>query len=359
MFVAHRLVLASCSEYFATMLQETPADATVVVLNNVSHATMSRLLDFMYMGQVQVPKDEITSLMSTAECLQVKGLGSGAHQTDPDPMQSSADDLTTRVEPYSKKAKIETPSHPPAAKSPPCYTTTVASSRPRHSTNEHCNLGAQDLSLAAQQTNSTKSLSNSDTTIWPNKSNPSKYISNNHLQQSNHDTNAPSAHRNSTDPSHTNSAQTLDRSLIDSRQLLDNRSHPLENRGRSPCDRGGPTSSGIESQMEQHIRDVARSSQAQAIIDAIHSSNQQRLNASLDTRIHVSVAAAFNNNNSCESTEAGIKRARSCSPSQDYDRTSLKTEVRGGTVLDMCIDKFEFVHLNIQMFVALNVYLHS
>ncbi|XP_018014502.1 uncharacterized protein LOC108671460 [Hyalella azteca] len=94
---AHRMVLASCSNFFKTMFQETPGEMMMVMLKDVSATAVSALLDFMYMGEVNIPENELASLTSTARLLQIKGL---LHIKD----NAVADLLPTLVQDDSKNS---------------------------------------------------------------------------------------------------------------------------------------------------------------------------------------------------------------------------------------------------------------
>ena len=52
--MVHRLVLATCSDFFDEIFQQTPSDTTraVIVLNEARAHDVECLLDYMYCGQV-------------------------------------------------------------------------------------------------------------------------------------------------------------------------------------------------------------------------------------------------------------------------------------------------------------------
>ncbi len=63
---AHRLVLASSSAYFARVLKqeaalETASDHRVIVLGDVDGAVLTAILAYIYVGQVFVPEDKLSS----------------------------------------------------------------------------------------------------------------------------------------------------------------------------------------------------------------------------------------------------------------------------------------------------------
>ncbi|KAL4709119.1 hypothetical protein ACJJTC_014678 [Scirpophaga incertulas] len=72
---AHRLVLASCSQYFAQLFKELDAEGnTVVVVLSCEPAELRLLLTFMYTGEVTASKKVLPSLLRLAQTLKVSGL---------------------------------------------------------------------------------------------------------------------------------------------------------------------------------------------------------------------------------------------------------------------------------------------
>ncbi|XP_076064467.1 uncharacterized protein LOC143038807 [Oratosquilla oratoria] len=74
-FTAHKLILVTCSEYFRSILGDVPCQHPIVYLRGVCAKEMRALIDFMYTGQTDVPQSDVPGLLSTAESLQIKGLG--------------------------------------------------------------------------------------------------------------------------------------------------------------------------------------------------------------------------------------------------------------------------------------------
>ncbi|XP_077286216.1 uncharacterized protein LOC143911262 isoform X2 [Arctopsyche grandis] len=82
---AHRLVLSICSPYFQRMFHANPCQHPIVVLKDISYRAMKSLLQFMYNGEVSVRQEDLTSFISTAETLEIKGLTNKlSNQTDSD-----------------------------------------------------------------------------------------------------------------------------------------------------------------------------------------------------------------------------------------------------------------------------------
>ncbi|XP_026759677.1 transcription regulator protein BACH1-like isoform X1 [Galleria mellonella] len=71
---AHKVILSICSPYFKKMFQMNPCQHPIVVLRDITYKAMRDLLLFMYHGEVSVKREDLTSFISTAEVLQIKGL---------------------------------------------------------------------------------------------------------------------------------------------------------------------------------------------------------------------------------------------------------------------------------------------
>ncbi|XP_066989413.1 protein tramtrack, beta isoform-like isoform X7 [Macrobrachium rosenbergii] len=73
-YPTHKFVLSTCSQYFQEIFDRTPCKNPVVVLKDIQCRDLEFLLDYMYIGEVNVRQNELTSLIKAAECLRVKGL---------------------------------------------------------------------------------------------------------------------------------------------------------------------------------------------------------------------------------------------------------------------------------------------
>lgn len=71
----HRLVLAACSSYFESLLNENPCKHPIIILpKDVKLWEIQALVDFMYKGQVNVSQAGLPQLLKCAETLQIRGL---------------------------------------------------------------------------------------------------------------------------------------------------------------------------------------------------------------------------------------------------------------------------------------------
>ena len=108
LYPAHKFVLSTCSEYFREMFTKNPCKHPIVFMKDVSGRDLEALLDFMYRGEVNVPQTHLTSLIQTAEGLQIKGLAV------PDEQQLNGPSF------FRRSRELSTPRPPPAPSiSPP------------------------------------------------------------------------------------------------------------------------------------------------------------------------------------------------------------------------------------------------
>lgn len=70
----HKFVLATCSDYFEEMFEKTQCKHPVVVLKDIKKEDFEALLSYMYVGEVNVVQEKLSSLLKSAECLRIKGL---------------------------------------------------------------------------------------------------------------------------------------------------------------------------------------------------------------------------------------------------------------------------------------------
>ncbi|XP_047740462.1 longitudinals lacking protein, isoforms H/M/V isoform X26 [Hyalella azteca] len=80
----HKFVLSTCSEYFEEMFERTQCKHPVIVLKDINSEDLEALLNYMYVGEVNVVQEKLAGLIKAAECLKIKGLA----VPDEDPMES-------------------------------------------------------------------------------------------------------------------------------------------------------------------------------------------------------------------------------------------------------------------------------
>lgn len=70
---AHKLMLSACSPYFETIFKTHEVEYPVVILKGICKKEMKCLIDYMYVGSLEVSEDELPSLLAVANELQIKG----------------------------------------------------------------------------------------------------------------------------------------------------------------------------------------------------------------------------------------------------------------------------------------------
>ncbi|XP_045768677.1 uncharacterized protein LOC123869722 [Maniola jurtina] len=70
----HQVLIALASPYLKELITTVPTQHPVVFLNNVSHATLSLILEYIYTGEVGVPAENISSFIEAAKALHIRGL---------------------------------------------------------------------------------------------------------------------------------------------------------------------------------------------------------------------------------------------------------------------------------------------
>ena len=74
---AHKVILSACSPFFRNILRKNPHQHPLLYLKGVKYQEMLSVLNFMYMGEVNVAQEELNSFLAVAEELRVKGLTQG------------------------------------------------------------------------------------------------------------------------------------------------------------------------------------------------------------------------------------------------------------------------------------------
>ncbi|XP_076030064.1 uncharacterized protein LOC143018520 isoform X6 [Oratosquilla oratoria] len=93
-YAAHKMVLSACSPYFRTLLRANPCQHPIVILKDVGHTEMERLLEFMYNGEVNIAQDQLGAFLKTAENLKIRGLAGSSDESDQMFFQNHTKDLS-------------------------------------------------------------------------------------------------------------------------------------------------------------------------------------------------------------------------------------------------------------------------
>ncbi|XP_018569871.1 protein tramtrack, beta isoform isoform X1 [Anoplophora glabripennis] len=118
-FQAHKIVLSICSPYFKQMFKVNPCKHPIVILKDVGHENMKDILEFMYMGEVSVLRENLTQFLRTAELLQVKGLTGDDSSEETSSTKDNKADCDNDEENEMYNQLIETDVELPIYSSPP------------------------------------------------------------------------------------------------------------------------------------------------------------------------------------------------------------------------------------------------
>jgi len=80
---AHKVILSACSPFFRNVLRRNPHQHPLLYLKGVKYKDILSVLNFMYMGEVNVAQEELNSFLSVAEDLRVKGLTQNNTTSEP------------------------------------------------------------------------------------------------------------------------------------------------------------------------------------------------------------------------------------------------------------------------------------
>jgi len=71
---AHRVVLSASSSFFSSILQHNTQTHLMICLDGISSAELENVLDYIYLGEVQISQDDLDRFMEIAEKLELEGL---------------------------------------------------------------------------------------------------------------------------------------------------------------------------------------------------------------------------------------------------------------------------------------------
>lgn len=127
---AHKVILSACSPFFRNVLRKNPHQHPLLYLKGVKYKEMLSVLNFMYMGEVNVAQEELNSFLAVAEDLRVKGLTqNNAESGDKTKAESKSNSNRNREPPEREPGPPPKRARPvPAAPSTPVPTNNRPSS---------------------------------------------------------------------------------------------------------------------------------------------------------------------------------------------------------------------------------------
>jgi hypothetical protein len=103
---AHKVILSACSPFFRNVLRRNPHQHPLLYLKGVKYKELLSVLNFMYMGEVNVAQEELNSFLAVAEDLKVKGLTQG------NPGEKQQKEVKTQRQETLHASKPNPASHP-------------------------------------------------------------------------------------------------------------------------------------------------------------------------------------------------------------------------------------------------------
>ena len=82
---AHKVIIAACSPFFRNILRKNTHPSPLLYLKGVKYKDLVSVLNFMYMGEVNVALDDLNQFLAVAEDLRVKGLTQGGQHVQRKP----------------------------------------------------------------------------------------------------------------------------------------------------------------------------------------------------------------------------------------------------------------------------------
>ena len=96
----HKLVLASSSDFFKRIFKVTKQAESIIYLTGINQKNLSFIMDYIYLGEVQIFQEEIDSFLESAKKLRIEGLISDQTNND-----FSEESNSTMMEPMSCEEK--------------------------------------------------------------------------------------------------------------------------------------------------------------------------------------------------------------------------------------------------------------
>ncbi|XP_075974355.1 uncharacterized protein LOC142975422 isoform X1 [Anticarsia gemmatalis] len=87
----HQIVMSLVSPYIKDLITTAKCTHPVIFLNNISYTTLCALMQYIYTGEVLVPKDMLPDLLAAGRALQIRGLRDVAsHDTSQEEITDSS-----------------------------------------------------------------------------------------------------------------------------------------------------------------------------------------------------------------------------------------------------------------------------
>ena len=79
---AHRIILMACSPFFSNVLKKTNHSHPMIYMRRIKSKDLVAILDFIYLGEANIFKEDLDGFLALAEELQLKGLTGSRSKTE-------------------------------------------------------------------------------------------------------------------------------------------------------------------------------------------------------------------------------------------------------------------------------------
>ena len=100
---AHKVVLTAGSNIFKTLLKRKRRETPIIYMRGLKSSDLSAIVEFMYIGEVNIQEEELEAFLSLAEELQIKGLVGGGNSRNS--VEGKAQSVRTNVRTNSHDKK--------------------------------------------------------------------------------------------------------------------------------------------------------------------------------------------------------------------------------------------------------------
>ena len=94
---AHKMVLVSTSPFFQGILKTNSHPHPLIFMKGVTSTIMSAVVDFLYLGEVNILQENLDDFLALAEDLKLKGLRKRNHFDDGSKVRSPTSDPKSRT----------------------------------------------------------------------------------------------------------------------------------------------------------------------------------------------------------------------------------------------------------------------
>merc|ERR1711915_106572 len=95
--LAHKVILASSSSFFKRILIKHSQKTPIIYLNGIRFSDLQAIVNFIYLGEVEVRQEHLDTFLRAAKILEVKGItdetGSLEEEAPVEPLISDSDEL--------------------------------------------------------------------------------------------------------------------------------------------------------------------------------------------------------------------------------------------------------------------------